>query len=130
MKEPKFKTGDQVVMHSCPDAEKPENKGIIFTCKKDGYIFGDGSGELVTLNGFGSINANFLVSVYPDKIRKPETYQLQKIEVKEVDVSEVIAELSRRGIMFIQTKSDDSGFQTIYFKADNEVAIHIMYEIL
>lgn len=130
MKQPKFKKGDQVVMHSCPEAEKPENKGIIFTCEKDNLIYKNAPGELAFLEGYGSINARYLVIVYSDRKRENSPFEMRELEVRDSKVTEVVSELSRRGIMFIQTKSKDEGYQMIYFKAASEVMSYIIYEIL
>lgn len=124
MKEPKFKKGDQVVMHSCREADMPENKGVIFTCKNND------TGTVVLLEGFGVIEVKFLAIVFPEKIRETTTFEMQNLEVKDYKVPKVIAELGRRGIMFIQTKSKDEGYQMIYFKAASEVMSYIIHEIL
>ncbi|MEC7784580.1 MAG: hypothetical protein VYB38_14285 [Bacteroidota bacterium] len=124
MNEPKFKEGDQVVMHSCEKAEDPNYKGIIYTCKYDSY------NGMVHVEGVGSMNVKHLAIVYPNKVKEPSTFEMQQVEVKDDQVPKVIAELSRRGIMFIQTKSEDEGYQIIYFKAPHEVFTYIYYEIL
>ena len=132
MKEPKFKKGDQVVLHSCKKAEDPQYKGIIFTCRMDSQIYKSefNETEQVSVEGVGYVDVENLAVVFPDKKREISTFELLKLEVKNSKVSKVIAELSRRGIMFIQTKSEDEGYQMIYFKASGEVHTYIMYEIL
>lgn len=130
MNEPKFRKGDQVVLHSCKKAEDPDYKGIIFTCRLDSQIYDSEANETVSVEGVGYINVDNLAIVYPNKQRELSTFELQKVEVKDNKVSKVIAELSRRGIMFIQTKSEDEGYQMIYFKGPHEVFSYISYEIL
>ena len=124
MNKPKFKEGDQVVMHSCKKAEDPHYKGIIYTCKYDSLR------GMVHIEGVGSMNVDNLAIVYPNKVKEPSTFEMQHIEVKDDKVPKVLAELSSRGIMFIQTKSEDKGYQIIYFKAPHEVFSYISYEIL
>lgn len=60
-----FKTGDQVVMHSCHEADLPQYKGKIWTCRSDSYIAKCGD-EVVFLDGFsGYFMADYLQSVNP-----------------------------------------------------------------
>ena len=130
MKEPKFKKGDQVVIHSCAKAELPQNKGFIFTCIRDSMLFNQSTGEIAFLEGLGSIDIKYLAIVYPERKRENSPFEMRELEVRDSKVTEVVSELSRRGIMFIQTKSKDEGYQMIYFKAASEVMSYITYEIL
>ncbi|RXG32025.1 hypothetical protein [Leeuwenhoekiella marinoflava] len=129
MNEPKFKKGDQVVMHSCIEANNPKNYGRIFTCSADSKK--QLGNEVVFLELYsGYFSVKHLARVKPEIENERGVFELQNLEVKTDKVSLVISELSRRGIMFIQTKSEDEGYQMIYFKAPHEVFIYISYEIL
>lgn len=52
-----FKKGDKVIMHSCCEANIPNFKGKIWTCKTDSYL-DKGKQEVVFIEGF---NGCFIV---------------------------------------------------------------------
>jgi hypothetical protein len=58
----KLKKGDKVVMHSCNEADIPENRGKIWTCKDDEFYIGLGAYRYVHLEGYKyGQNGDFLV---------------------------------------------------------------------
>ncbi|MCT3835911.1 hypothetical protein HZQ12_17660 [Elizabethkingia anophelis] len=68
MREPKFKKGDQVVMHSCYESELEEYKGKIWTIREDSYIDKSGQ-ECVFLEGFsGCFLCEYLTTVKSTKV--------------------------------------------------------------
>lgn len=55
-----FKKGDNVVMHSCGEANFPENKGVIWLCLTDSFL-SRGDSELIFLENFsGSFLTKYL----------------------------------------------------------------------
>ena len=55
-----LKKGQQVVMHTCMEAEHPIYNGKIWTCKTDSYV-DKSNNEVVFLEGFiGSFSCKFL----------------------------------------------------------------------
>ncbi|MVW93672.1 hypothetical protein FCL53_17050 [Elizabethkingia meningoseptica] len=63
MSNPKFKKGDQVVMHSCYESELEEYKGKVWTIKSDSYMTKWGE-ECVFLEGFfGCFDCKYLTIV-------------------------------------------------------------------
>ncbi|MEK8212524.1 hypothetical protein [Paenibacillus sp. FSL L8-0463] len=56
MADGKLKQGDRVVMHSCIEAEDPNNYGKVWTCRTDQFTRGKGmtAQDSVFLEGYGS----------------------------------------------------------------------------
>lgn len=68
-----FKKGDFVVMHSCGEANFPQNKGVVWECETDSFI---SSGcEKVFLKGFsGSFSTKYLTLCKPSTPLQKEEY--------------------------------------------------------
>ncbi|MGG3871647.1 hypothetical protein [Brevibacillus laterosporus] len=62
-KQPMLKKDDQVVMHTCIEAQNPNNYGRIWTCRTDEFTAKSGT-QVVFLKGFsGYFSKEFLQKV-------------------------------------------------------------------
>lgn len=112
----KLKKGDQVVIHTCGEAE--EAPGKLWTVSCDQYTYGEGKyvKDLVLLDGYsGSFNTKFLqkVNIHNISTKKIEKYK-NSLHLKIFMLSEDMAGLNNEGKEWLDMKIKYDAYAEIW----------------